>query len=239
MSTSQLILETPDGPMSGFRADPEGAPRGAIVVIQEAFGVNRHIESVAERLADSGWVAIAPALFHRQGSPVLGYDDLASVMPVMGQLTIEGIGDDLSAAFDYLEAEGYPSASQGIVGFCMGGTVTFVGATLRPLGAAVTYYGGGLAQGRFGGPSLIELAGQLQTPWLGHFGDLDKGIPVEEVEQLRAALAQASVPAEIERYGDADHGFNCDGRPAVYHADAAAAAWTRTLTWFDDHIKHP
>jgi len=235
-SGAQITIDTTDGPMPAFEASPEGDPKGGIVVVQEAFGVTEHIESIARRLADAGWYAVAPAFFHRQGSPVLAYDDFASVMPVMKELNAEGITVDLVAAFAHLETAGFPAARTGIVGFCMGGSVTFYAATLRALGAAVTFYGGGVAEGRFGLPSLVEQAPKLQTPWLGLYGDLDKGIPSAEVEELREATAGVAGPTEIVRYPDADHGFNCNDRPAVFNPTAAADAWGRTLDWFDRYL---
>ncbi|HLG68203.1 MAG TPA: dienelactone hydrolase family protein [Acidimicrobiales bacterium] len=235
-ASANLTIDTDDGPMPAYEASTKGEPRGGIVVIQEAFGVTSHIEDVARRLADAGWHAVAPSLFHRQGSPVFDYDDLASVMPAMQQLTAAHVETDVTAAFDYLDSIGFGPSRTGIVGFCMGGTVTFVAATLRPVGAAVTFYGGGVRQGRFGLPGLIDLAPSLQTPWLGLFGDLDKSIPVEDVEALRAATAAVAIDTEIVRYPDADHGFHCNDRPAVFNPHAAADAWHRTLTWFDDHL---
>jgi len=237
MVTSELNLDTPDGAMPAFQATPDGEVKGGVVVVQEAFGVTGHIEDVCRRLAAAGWMAVAPALFHRQGSPVLDYEQFDRVMPVMRQLTAEGISDDLDASFGHLDDEGFPPARTAIVGFCMGGSIALVAATQRAIGAAVTYYGGGLREGRFGFRPLIELAPGLRTPWEGHFGDLDKGIPVDDVEALREAAAKAPVPTELYRYAGADHGFNCDDRPAVFHADAAAAAWERTLAWLDQHVR--
>jgi carboxymethylenebutenolidase len=234
MATStEITIDTDDGAMPGFEAIPDGEPKGAVVVVQEAFGVTAHICDVARRLADDGWRAVAPCFFHRQDSPVIAYDDLASVMPVMGQLSAPGIGMDLEAAFDYL---GTADEHTGIVGFCMGGTLALYAGTLRPLGAAVTFYGGGVEQGRFGLPSLIELAPTLQAPWLGCFGDLDGSIPVDSVERLREAAGGAVVPTEVVRYSDADHGFHCDDRPNVFNATAAHDAWQRTLSWFDQYL---
>jgi carboxymethylenebutenolidase len=158
-------------------------------------------------------------------------------MPVMKELTAEGITVDLTAAFAHLEAAGFPAARTGIVGFCMGGSVTFYAATLRASGAAVTFYGGGVAEGRFGLPSLLDQAPNLQTPWLGLFGDLDQGIPVADVEKLREATDTVKVPTEIVRYTDADHGFNCNDRPAVFNPTAAADAWGRTLDWFERYLE--
>lgn len=216
-------------------ARPAAAPRGAIVVIQEAFGVNAHIADVCRRFAAERWLAIAPALFHREGSPVYAYDDLASVMPTMMALTAGGIAADLDATFAWVAAAGIPTSRTAITGFCMGGTVTFVAATRYELGAAVTFYGGGVAQGRFGFASCIELAPSLRTPWLGLYGDRDAGIPVDDVEALRAAVAASGVPAEIVRYPEAEHGFHCDERPS-YHPTAAADAWRRTLAWLERFI---
>ena len=237
ITNAEITIETADGPMPAYESSPERAARGAILVIQEAFGVTPHIQHIARRLADAGWFAVAPALFHRDGSPVLEYDDFDSVMPLMGNLSAEGLTVDVNAALDHLEARDFVLPRIGVVGFCMGGSVTFYAATLRPLGAAVTYYGGGVLEGRFGLPSLIDLAPKLQAPWLGLYGDLDKGIPSEQVEQLRSATKEAPVPTEIVRYPEADHGFNCNDRPAVYNPDAAADGWKRTLAWFDAHIQ--
>jgi carboxymethylenebutenolidase len=231
-----MVLETPDGPMPTYEAAPDGPAKGGIVVVQEAFGVTRHIEEVAERLAEAGWHAVAPALFHRQGSPVLAYDDLAAVMPVMQQLSATSIDIDVRAALDHLQKAGSPPPRQGVVGFCMGGSVAFHVACDHALGAAVTFYGGGIREGRFGYPAQLDRAGDLRTPWLGLYGDLDKGIPPDQVEALREAAAGAPVATEVVRYPDADHGFNCTDRPAVYHPAAARDAWARTLAWFDTYL---
>jgi carboxymethylenebutenolidase len=233
---SQITIDTADGPMPAFAAAPVGVARGGVLVVQEAFGVTTHIEEVADRLADAGWYALAPAFFHRQGSPVFGYDDVAAVMPVMGELSAGGIAVDVAAGFDHLDQQGFAPGRIGIVGFCMGGSVTFSAATSRAVGAAVTFYGGGIAEGRFGLPSLVDLAPHLATPWLGLYGDLDSGIPVEEVERLRTAVDLAPVVAEIVRYPDAAHGFNCNDRPAVFNPRASADGWQRTLDWFDRHL---
>jgi carboxymethylenebutenolidase len=236
MQTSELVLTTTDGPMPTYEAKPEGVAKGGIVVVQEAFGVTRHIEEVAERLAAAGWHAVAPALFHRQGSPAFEYDDLAAVMPAMKGLTAAGIGADLDAAFAHLQDAGWPLRRQGIVGFCMGGSVAFYAAVDHAVGAAVTFYGGGISEGRFGYPPQLERAADLKTPWLGLYGDLDKGIPALQVEALREIAAGARVPTEVVLFAGADHGFNCDDRPAVYNAAAAAEAWGRMLDWFDAYL---
>jgi carboxymethylenebutenolidase len=215
--------------------EPDGPPKGGIVVIQEAFGVNDHIEDVAGRFAAEGWLAVAPHLFHRTGDPALGYGDLSVVMPHMQALTADGVLADVDAALDYLAHEGIPLERTGVVGFCMGGTVTLVTAARRDVGAAVTFYGGGVTEGRFGFAPLVEEAPGLQAPWLGLYGDLDQGIPVEGVEQLRDAAARSGQETEIVRYPEAGHGFHCDQRDS-YEPKSAQDAWARTLAWFDHHL---
>ena len=215
---------------------PDGRARGGVVVIQEAFGVTEHIEDVVRRFAGAGWVATAPHLFHRSGDPVVAYDDLDTAMPLMKALKSSEIDEDVDAAIDELAAYGFGPSQCAIVGFCMGGTVSFATAVRRPLGAAATFYGGGITEGRFGYPSLLDNAADLRTPWHGFFGDQDKGIPVDEVEQLLAKTQTASVDTRIARYPDAEHGFHCDDRPAVFNERAAHDAWSKTLDWFDTHV---
>ena len=236
MTTSTLSLPTPDGPMPAYEAVPEGDAKGGVVVIQEAFGLTSHIESICRRLADGGYRAVAPALFHRSGSPVFEYTEYEKLMPVMKDLAAATIRIDVGAAFDHLSSESLTGTRTGIVGFCMGGTVALITGAERAVGAAVTYYGGGVTQGRFGFDPLVEVAPRLRSPWLGLFGDLDQGIPVDEVEALRAAAASAPVDTEVVRYPDAGHGFNCDDRDA-YHQPSATDAWSRTLAWFDQHLR--
>lgn len=231
----EITIETPDGPMGAAVAEPDGTPKGAVVVVQEAFGLTSHIIDVTRRVADAGYLAVAPALFHRQGSPVFAYDDFASLGPVFQSLSGEQMLADVDATLTWAAQQGFAENQTGIVGFCMGGTVALMAATRHELGAAVTFYGGGVGEGRFGFPSLVEAAPKLRSPWLGLYGDLDKGIPVEEVEQLRTAARRSIEFVDVVRYPDADHGFNCDDRSS-FHADAAKDAWGRTLLWFDRFI---
>ena len=234
-TTSSLSLDTPDGPMPAYEAVPDRDAKGGVIVVQEAFGLTSHIESISRRLADAGYRAVAPALFHRSGSPVFEYGEYEKLMPVMKDLSANGIRADLAATAAHLAGAGFEGPRVGIVGFCMGGTVALVAGVEAPLGAAVTFYGGGVSQGRFGYAPTVEQAPGLQTPWLGLFGDLDQGIPVDDVEALRAAAATAPVETEVVRYPDAGHGFNCDDRDA-YHQPSATDAWARTLAWFDRHL---
>jgi carboxymethylenebutenolidase len=230
-----LNVESSGGSMGLYEVEPVGAARGAIVVLQEAFGVNGHIEDICGRFAAEGYRAVAPHLFHRSGDAVIEYEDMQTVVEHIMQVSAEGLEADLDATLGHLADAGFAGPRVGVVGFCMGGSVSFLAAARYPLGAAVTFYGGGVAEGRFGMPALVELAPQLQTPWLGLFGDQDQTIPVEQVEALRTAVASASVPTDIVRYAEAEHGFHCDARSS-YHEASAKDAWNLALQWFDTHL---
>lgn len=232
---STVTLRTADGEMDLYDVEPQREAKGAVIVFQEAFGVNEHIEDVCRRFASEGYRAVAPHLFHRSGDPVLDYSSIDKVVQHFQALSERGLLDDLDATLGHLSSQGLEGRRVGVVGFCMGGTVAFLSAARRSLGAAVTFYGGGVAEGRLGMASLIELARELETPWLGLYGDLDKGIPVEQVEALREAVAGAQVPAEVVRYAEAGHGFHCDMRES-YHRASAEDAWRRTLDWFGRHL---
>src|SRR5579863_7513912 len=206
---STVTLKTPDGDMGLYDVEPDGVARAAVIVVQEAFGVNPHIEDVTRRVAAAGYRAVAPHLFHRTGDPVIDYGDYEKLVPQFAGLSETGILNDLDAAMAHLGEAGFAPARVGVVGFCMGGTVAFLAAVSRPAGAAVTFYGSGVTEGRFGMGSMVELTPRLQAPWLGLYGDDDQGIPVDQVEALRGALAAAPVDAEIVRYAGAGHGFHC------------------------------
>lgn len=233
--TEKKQLMTVDGPMDVIVSATTGSVRGGVVVVQEAFGLTGHIERVTEALADAGYIAIAPALFHRCEDQVFGYGDYDRLGPVIMTLTRETIEIDIDAAFAELVRNRVPEDRLAIMGFCMGGSVTLETAARRSLAAAVTFYGGGLADGRFGLAPGIESAARLRTPWLGLYGDLDEHIPIDEVEQVRIAAASSDVDTEVVRYAEADHGFHCDERPS-FHAESSSDAWRRALEFLDEHM---
>ena len=237
MKTETRTVATPDGDMPVYVAHPDEQPSRAAIVIQEAFGVNDHIEDVTRRAAAAGYLAVAPHVFHRSGGGTVKYGDMEGVMSHFKALSDAAFLDDVDATLGLVNGEGIQDPSTGIFGFCVGGRLTFVAATGRALGAAVSFYGGGIITGRSENmPSLVDKVPEMRTPWLGLFGDQDKGIPVEDVERLRAALKDAPVETEIVRYPDAQHGFHCDARPEVFNAEAAADGWKRTLDWFSEHL---
>ena len=157
MNTQTLTLDVPAGAMPVYEALPDGPARGAVIVIQEAFGVNHHIEDVTRRLAAAGYHAVAPHVFHRTGAPAFGYDDFSVVVEHIMALGDAELMDDVEAVVSYLRAAGWTERQMGIVGFCMGGRVTFLAASHLALGAGVGFYGGG----------VVHAAGAGATTWHG------------------------------------------------------------------------
>jgi carboxymethylenebutenolidase len=242
MDHQSVLLPGPDGLCPADEVIPDGEARGAVIVLHEAFGVNDHIIDVCQRFAAIGYRAVAPQLFHRDGVRALPYD-LEQAQPHMAKLAADGIRSDLAAVQHHLATgptdrtgRGFPLSLTGIVGFCMGGSITCAVAAEDAYGAAVTFYGSGMHKGRFGFRPLVELAPGLRSPWLGLYGDLDPGIPVQQVEDLRSAAATARVPSAVVRYAEAGHGFHSDARPANYHERSANDAWMRTLDWFGRYL---
>jgi len=234
----QIDLTAPDGfqfPVYvGKPTMPDGqVPGAAIIVLQEIFGVNAHIRAVTDSFAAQGYLALAPALFHRSQAGVqLGYtpDDVASGIRLKGSieaLPAPGVLQDIQATIDYAAA--LCGGKVGVTGFCWGGLQSWrAAAVLKGLSASVPYYGGGMTVGQ-------ELTRSPQCPVLVHFGDRDKGIPMDTVEAFRAAQAAAGAPVEVQVYA-AEHGFNCDER-ASFDVTAATVASERTLRFFARHLR--
>jgi len=220
-------LQAADGQaIPAYVAQPAGQARGGIVVIQEIFGVNSHIRSVADGYAAQGYLAVAPATFHRVKPGVdLGYeqDDMAAGMALKTAteaLPAPGVMQDIQAAIKHAAQAG----KVGIVGFCYGGLLTWRAACqLDGLSAAVPYYGGGVT-------TPDEIARKPKCPVLAHFGDQDRWISLESVE----AFGKAHPDVEVHVY-HANHGFNCDQRGS-YNAEAAKLARERTLGFFAKHV---
>jgi len=215
----------------------------AIIVVQEAFGVNRHIEKVCDRFAQEGYVAVAPAFFHRTGSnPKLGYGDadVPARTKYMGALKDDEIITDVNKTVEYLQTM-YPRTQGqkiGIVGFCVGGRIAYLAATSCPsLSAAVCYYPGrALIPFGEGNKAPIELTSQIKIPVMGNFGGQDQNPTPADVARIEAELKKAKVTYDFKSYPQAGHGFNCDERSS-YNEAAAKDAWTRTVGWFDKYVK--
>lgn len=215
----------------GFRfpayvARPAGTPKGGLVVLQEIFGVNSHIRSVADGYAADGYFVVAPSTFHRvQADVELGYTEADMGTGFGFKTAVEGLAApgvmaDIQAAIDHAAQAG----KVGILGYCWGGLLTWRSACqLKGLSAAVPFYGGGMTAGD-------DAARKPQVPVLAHFGDQDHWIPLDTVEAFR----QAQPGVEVQVYA-ANHGFNCDQRGS-YDAAAAKLARERTLAFLGRHL---
>jgi len=227
----RVAIDTPAGRMPAQLARPNaGGPFPAVVVVQEAFGLNPHIEHVAARIAGEGYVTLAPDLFHRGGpGRTARYDDLPAALSLMGELTDDGIVQDVGAAIAFLEGQPTVRAHRiGITGFCMGGRVTYLAACALPdkIKAAVPFYGGGIP---------IDRTETLRAPVLALFGGDDPFIPLDAVRALEAEAKRLGKSVEVHVYPNAPHGFFCDERDS-YRPEAAADAWKRLTGFFATHL---
>ena len=217
-------LKASDGFESGgYRADPAGAAKGAIVVIQEIFGVNHHIRAVCDRIAAEGYVAIAPSIFDRiEPNFQSGYspDEVAVARKFVANPDWAAMLLDTQAAIDAVKGAG----PVGIIGFCLGGSIAYAAATkLTGLSAAVGYYGG----------AVVRFADDRpKVPTQLHFGEKDTGIPLTDVETIKAKRPEV----EVYVYPGAQHGFSCDER-ASYDKASADIAWPRSMAFFAKHMK--
>ena len=220
MNTTELRAAD-DHTLSAYAAGPQDARRG-LVVVQEIFGVNRHMRRVCDDFAKAGYAVICPALFDRVERGVeLGYEgaDVARGRDLRAGIEPEKTVLDILAAADALPR----SAKRGIVGYCWGGTVAWWGATRTPaFAAAVGWYGGGIAAAREEVP---------RCPVQLHFGEVDASIPMADVEAIRAARPEV----EIFVYPGAGHGFGCEERDSYKPVDAELAQ-QRTLAFFGRHL---
>jgi carboxymethylenebutenolidase len=217
-----IRLTAEDGhAFSAYVASPAGARRGGIVVVQEVFGVNAHIRDVCDRFAAAGYQALAPALFDRLRTDVeLDYDEVgvAAGRELVAELGWEHPLQEIAAAAKALEPEG----KVGVVGYCWGGSVTFLAGARLNVSCAAVYYG----------RHIVEfLQEPRHCPMIMHFGAEDPLIPLENVEKIKKAYPE--VPIYV--YEGAGHGFNCDRR-ADYRAAAAGLALERTLDLFARHL---
>ena len=220
-----IVLDTPSGAIGAWRADPIAAPRGGIVVVQEIYGVNAHVRSVADRYAAEGYVAIAPAFF--DASPgaghgiELGYTrgDTSRGKALVDHLGLDAAVAIVDAAATQLRGEGI---KVGVVGFCWGGTVALLANTRLGL-PAVSYYGA---------RNLPWLDEPLRAPMQFHFGEDDPSIPAEAIEAHR----ERKPDADVFSYPGAGHAFNRDSDGTHYHAEAAQLAHQRTMRLFTEAL---
>lgn len=237
VQTEKLEIRVGDATMGAYLARPEGdGPFPAVIVWMEIFGVNSHIRDVTDRVAAEGYVAIAPDFFHRSMPGVeLAYDDdgMAKGMAGLGQLDADEMIADAQAALATLRSRSDTTSKVGVMGFCIGGHMTYLTACETDVAAAASFYGGGIAapQGPGGKDATLSRTGKISGRILCLFGGQDGMIPQDQVEAVRGALGDAGTNHEVVVYDAADHGFFCDQR-ATHHADSAADAWTRVKALF-------
>jgi carboxymethylenebutenolidase len=219
-----ITLTASDGfQLGAYRTQPDGTPKGAVVVIQEIFGVNSHIRTVCDRFAAQGYVAIAPSIFDRvEPNFQSGYspEEVATARKFVANPDWAAFLRDTQAAIDAVKDVG----PVGIIGFCLGGSIAYAAATkLDGLSAAIGYYGG----------AVVRFADDKpKVPTQLHFGEKDHGIPLSDVETIKAKRPEV----EVFVYEGAEHGFNCDQR-ASYNKASADIARERSLAFLAKHLK--
>jgi len=221
MGVTVRLTASDNHALNAYGASPEGVRKGAIVVIQEIFGVNGHIRDVCDRYAKAGYEAIAPALFDRIRPDVeLGYtpEGVAEGRELAAAIGWDDPVSDIEAAALAVE----PSGRVGVIGYCWGASWTWVAAARLNIGCAVSYYGRHI-------PELLHE--RPRCPVLMHFGAEDASIPLESVDKIRAAYP--AIPIHV--YEGAGHGFNCDRR-ADYHSEHAGTALERTLVFLEENL---
>ena len=216
-------------------------PLPGVVVVQEIFGVNDHIRDVTRRFAQEGYVAIAPALYQRQAPDFeTGYtaEDIKIGRQYKDKTTADELLSDIQAAIDYLIHQTPTKADAiGCIGFCFGGHVAYLAATLPAIKATASFYGAGITTMTPGGGNpTVTRTPEIKGTLYAFFGMQDASIPVEQVDEIEQALKQHQVPHRIFRYPDADHGFFCDQR-ASYNPVAAADAWNQVKQLFNQELQ--
>jgi carboxymethylenebutenolidase len=235
---SAVQLNTSDGKMDAYVAQPKnGGNFPGVVVIQEAFGVNDHIKKVTDRIAAEGYVAIAPDIYHRESERIIPYSEMPKAIAAL-QRVVDGTAmEDVGAAIAHLKSQNnVKSGSVGVIGFCMGGRLTYLAAAhhANDVKCAVPFYGGGIPMGN---PSPLSRTKEIKCPMYLFFGAKDQLIPKEHVDQIKAELTANKVPFQLEVYPDAGHGFFCDDRAMSYNEGAAKDAWDKTKAFFAQHLK--
>jgi carboxymethylenebutenolidase len=233
----EVRIPVEGGEIPAYRAMPAaGGPFPTLLVVHEIFGVHEHIKDICRRLAKLGYFAVAPLLYSREGD-VSGLSDVQAILKVVAKVPDKQVASDLDATVAWARSTGKAdTAKLGITGFCWGGRQVWLYAAHNPaLKAGVAWYGPLQSPASDSRPkNPIDLASQVSAPVLGLYGGADEGIPVAQIEQMRAALKAAGKRSEIVIYPDTPHGFNADYRPS-YRPEAAKDGWKRMQTWFKEN----
>jgi carboxymethylenebutenolidase len=237
MNEFLVTLSTNEGPMvvHGFLpAGPATTRWPAVIILQEAFGVNAHVKRVCQRVAAAGYAAFAPELFHRAGAGLeFAYDEFPKVRPLLGALTNGQLLEDLRVTHHYIcQLPNIDPARIASWGFCLGGWASILAACELPLAAAISFYGGGMVHPRpgMGFTPLVAHFNSIHCPVLLVYGGMDASIPPADINAVQSRLAALGKDYEIEVYPEGGHGFFCEDRTA-YHQASAIEAWTRATRW--------
>jgi carboxymethylenebutenolidase len=234
MKNSWATVTVDQSPMRLYLSEPDGrGPFPAIVVIQNQDGVTEFTQEMTRRVAEAGYVAIAPELYHREGEPKTP-EQVANLKHLRRDANVL---NDINATINFLRGcANVNTAKLGIVGFCMGGRVAFLLAAAGPaFGAAVDFYGGGVYSQWGDRPAPSELVANVSCPLQGHFGELDKNPPPDEMRKLDTELTRLGKEHDFFFYDDCPHGFNKKGWKG-YRPDADAISWARSLEFFSKHL---
>lgn len=234
LDVAEVQIPVADGTIPAYRARPAGGKAEAVVLVtQEIFGVHEHMKDLCRRLAKLGYYAIAPSLYARQGDPTTYTEIDKLIAEIVSKVPDAQVMTDLDATAAFAASENADAAKLAITGFCWGGRIVWLyAAHSSALKAGAAYYGRLVGQASDLTPKHpVNVAAALKAPVLGLYGGKDGGIPLETVEQMKAALAAAKSPSRIEVYPNAPHGFVADYRDS-YTPDAAQDAWAKMLDWF-------
>jgi carboxymethylenebutenolidase len=237
LTTGEARIKVADGEMPGYFARPANATNPPVVLVaMEIFGLHEYIKDVTRRLAKLGAFAIAPDYYFRKGVDLTKITDMQQILPVVNAKPDAELLSDLDATVAFAKSQGGDTSRLGIVGFCRGGrTVWEYAAHSTALKAGVAFYGPPVdPPNPAWGKSPTQLAPEMKAPVLGLYGGADTGIPVAQVEALKAALADNKKTAEFKIYPDAPHGFHADYRGS-YRKEAAEDAWSKMQAWLRTH----
>ena len=234
LTAGDAKVKVSDGEMPVYFARPTGANNPPVVLVaMEIFGLHEYIKDVTRRLAKLGALAVAPDYYFRKGVDLTKITEIPQLMPLVNSKPDPELLSDLDSTVAWAKSQGGDTGRLGIIGFCRGGrTVWEYAAHSGALKAGVAFYGSLVDPANPAWPkSPTQLAPEMKAPVLGLYGEADQGIPVAQVEAMKAALAAANKPAEFKIYPGAPHGFHADYRPS-YRKDAADDAWNQMQAWF-------
>ena len=236
LTAGDAKVKVEGGDMPVYFARPANAQNPPVILVaMEIFGLHEYIKDVTRRLAQLGAFAVAPDYYFRKGEDLTKITEIPKLMPLVNSKPDAELLADLDATAAWAKSQGGNTSKLGIMGFCRGGRTVWVYSAHTPnLKAGVAFYGSLVdpeTQKAIWPKNPIELAPQMKAPVLGLYGEADQGIPVAQVEQMKAALAAANKPAEFKIYPAAPHGFHADYRPS-YRKEAADDAWNAMQAWF-------